>query len=254
MHTFYDFAASPPGLTTIWGATVEERSGCALAAGDTDGNLYDDLFIGAQRGIGSGGQRTGAANVITGDDEITPARLVHYALTASGMGAELVWELDEPVDISLFTVERQRESGAITTLSSMWIESSLPATYRLFDASVSQGVHYVYRVYLQQNLLVSAEIDIPSLDTRLHPNYPNPFRAETTIPFHITEPGHVLMKIYDVSGSLVAAIADGRYGQGPNHIVWDGRNNSGDPAPSGVYFARMLYKGKFLQRKIVLIR
>jgi hypothetical protein len=254
MHTFYDFAASPPGLTTILGAVSEERTGCSLAAGDTDGDLYDDLIIGAQRGIGSGGSRTGAANVIFGDDDITPAQLVHYALTATGEGAELVWELDEPVDVSLFTIERRRESGTTTFLPSLWIEPSFPAAYRLFDGTTEQGVHYVYSVYLEQNLLFSAEIDIPSLDTRLHPNYPNPFQAETTIPFHITEAGHVLMKIYDVSGSLVTTVADARFGQGPNHIVWDGCNSSGDPAPSGIYFVRMLHKGNLFQNKIVLIR
>lgn len=254
LHTFYDFAASPPGLTIIRGAVAQEHTGRSLTAGNIDGNFYDDLLIGAHAGIGAGGLRTGVANVIYGDDEITPAQLVHYALNALGAGAELVWELTEPVDVTLFTIERTREEGSTAFLLPQGIEAIFPAAYRLFDPSVQPGVGYTYRVYLQENLLFSAEIIIPAPDTRLLASYPNPFRSETTIPFHLADNGHVLVKIYDVTGSLVTTAAEGRFLRGPNHIIWDGRNRFGNPAPSGIYFVRMLHKGKFYQRKIVLIR
>lgn len=254
LHTFYDFAAHPAGLTIIRGAVVDERTGRSLAAGNIDQDLYDDLIIGAHRGIRSGGKRTGLVNVLFGDDEITPVQLLHYALNASAGGAELVWELDEPVDVTLFVIEKIRESGATTFLPSSRIEQSFPATYRLYDPSVEQGVHYIYRVYLQESLLLSAEVDIPSIHTKLHPNFPNPFRGETTIPFHLLDGGQVVITIYDVTGSLVTTIANERFGQGPNHVVWDGRNRFGEPAPSGIYFIRMQHKGKLFQKKIVLIR
>ncbi len=254
LHTFYDFAARPAGLTIIRGAVVDERTGRSLAAGDIDQDLYKDLIIGAHRGVGSGGKRTGVVNVLFGDDEITPVQLLHYALSASTGGAELVWELDEPVDVALFVVERSRESGATTFLPSSRIEQPFPAAYRLYDPSVEQGVHYTYRVYLQESLLLSAEVDVPSIHTKLLPNFPNPFHGETTIPFHLLDGGQVVITIYDVTGSLVATVANGRFGQGPNHVVWDGRNRYGAPAPSGIYFLRMQHKGKLFQKKIVLIR
>jgi hypothetical protein len=253
-HTFYDFAASPAGLTTILGAAVEERTGVALAAGNLDGNSYQDLVIGVLQGFKSGALRTGVVNVFYGDDEITPVQLVHYAISASRGGAELIWELDEPVDPAFFIIERERESGATTLLPSHWIEHSPPANYYLFDPSTAQGVRYRYHVYLKEILLLSAEIDVPAFDTQLYPNFPNPFRNETTLPFHLAEKGHVSIKIYDVRGALVAGIADGKFGQGPNHAAWDGLNNAGNPSPSGIYFVRMLHKGKIFQKKIVLIR
>ena len=253
-HTFYDFAAHPTGLTTILGASVEERTGGSLATGNINGDLYDDLIIGVQQGFKSVGLRTGVVNVFYGDDEITPAQLIHYTISASREGAQLGWELNEPVDITLFVIERSRQSGAATILPSHWIEQSFPARYSLFDPTVEQGVHYCYRIYLQENVLLSAEVDVPAFHTQLHANFPNPFHSETTIPFHRMEKGHVSIKIYDVRGSLVTTVANGNFAAGPNHIVWNGLNTSGNPSPSGIYFLKMTHKGKFFQKKIVLIR
>jgi hypothetical protein len=253
-HSFYDFAAHPTGLTTILGAAVEERTGGALATGNVNGDLYDDLAIGIHRGFKSGAVRTGVVSIFYGDDEITPAQLTHYSISATPKGAELRWELTEPVDASLFVIERLRRSGASTILPSQWIEHSYPAGYTLLDPTVEQGAIYTYSVYLQESLLLSVEVDVPAFQTQLHPNFPNPFHAETTIPFHLMEKGQVSIRVYDVTGSLVISLADKPFVEGPNHIVWNGLTASGHPAPSGIYFVRMAYKGKLFQKKLVLIR
>ncbi|MFH1755382.1 MAG: FlgD immunoglobulin-like domain containing protein, partial [Candidatus Latescibacterota bacterium] len=251
-HTFYDFSARPPGLTRILGAAQGARAGGALAGAHANGDNRADLMIGARNGIRPDGLATGVSYVILGNDQITPAQLVYYEAAATQQRCELTWELSEPVDPARFVIERHRESGPATTLPTDWIEQPLVSRYVLCDNSVSQGVTYSYRIYLEERFLFAVEVAVPAIRTFLQPNFPNPFRHETTIPFCLAEKGHVDTKIYDVRGTLVAAIANGIYSQGQNSIRWNGLNSDGEPAPSGIYFVSMRFKGKTFKDKIVL--
>src|SRR5206468_1178810 len=68
-------------------------------------------------------------------------------------------------------------------------------------------------------------------------NFPDPFTPAAGTSFvltGLTEPAHVLVKVYTVSGSLVRALeADG--GPGQVQIRWDGRDERGDAIANGAY-------------------
>ena len=44
------------------------------------------------------------------------------------------------------------------------------------------------------------------------------------------------LKVFDATGRLVRTVADRNFGPGLHSVVWDGRNNYGAPATTGVYF------------------
>jgi len=77
--------------------------------------------------------------------------------------------------------------------------------------------------------------------TRLLPNYPNPFNPETWIPFELSQDSNVAVSIYDVIGTLVRSIRMG-YLQAGNYvgqsraIYWDGKTDVGGRVASGIYF------------------
>jgi DNA-binding beta-propeller fold protein YncE len=78
-------------------------------------------------------------------------------------------------------------------------------------------------------------------ETRLHPNYPNPFNPETWIPYQLAEPVDVALTIYDINGRVVRYIDLGHqrasiYQSKSRAAYWDGRNAQGEPVASGVYF------------------
>ena len=76
----------------------------------------------------------------------------------------------------------------------------------------------------------------------LEPGYPNPFRAEggSTVAFSLRSSQRVDLAVYDVAGRLVARLVDGeRLLPGDHRRTWDGRDEAGEPAASGVYFARL---------------
>jgi len=74
---------------------------------------------------------------------------------------------------------------------------------------------------------------------------PNPFRSITTLAFELPAARNVMLVIHDINGRIVRRLADGPYEAGVHHAIWDGRDNSGRPVVSGIYFARLV-AGEFM--------
>ena len=84
-------------------------------------------------------------------------------------------------------------------------------------------------------------ISLTPTETRLLPNYPNPFNPETWIPYRLAEDAFVTLTIYDSAGQAVRTIDVGHqtaavYESRSKAIYWDGRNQVGETVASGVYF------------------
>lgn len=73
-------------------------------------------------------------------------------------------------------------------------------------------------------------------------NYPNPFDSRvqaTTILFSLETDSVVSARIYDLFGNIVRDYNFGAVGRGPNRLVWDGTNESGDKVAKGGYICVM---------------
>ena len=68
------------------------------------------------------------------------------------------------------------------------------------------------------------------------------------------EPPGVSLKVFDVAGRLVRTLVDGRRTAGAHSERWDGRDESGLNAASGVYFARMKAEGEVFTTKLVMAK
>jgi len=83
---------------------------------------------------------------------------------------------------------------------------------------------------------------------------PNPFNPTTTLTFTLAQEGPITLSLYDPAGRLLTTLASGHHSAGAIERRWDGKDDSGRPLPSGVYFALLDTEGERLSRKIVLIR
>jgi hypothetical protein len=88
----------------------------------------------------------------------------------------------------------------------------------------------------------------------LHQNFPNPFNPSTMIRYDVAEAGPVSIRIFDVAGRSVRTLSSRHESPGTKQVAWDGRDDAGAPAPSGVYFVRLHARGFEKTRKMVLIR
>ena len=96
-------------------------------------------------------------------------------------------------------------------------------------------------------------------ETRLLPNYPNPFNPETWIPYQLAKAADVSVTIYDVGGRLVRTVSVGfkpvgYYLTRERAAYWDGRNEIGESVSSGVYFIQFLSGDFAATRRIVVVK
>jgi flagellar hook assembly protein FlgD len=95
--------------------------------------------------------------------------------------------------------------------------------------------------------------DTPAVDF-MAPASPNPFRASTTIRFGLSRPGAVRLELFDLSGRRVRTLADAVMTSGEHAATWDGRDDHGQPAASGVYFLRLVTPATTYHARIVALR
>jgi uncharacterized lipoprotein YddW (UPF0748 family) len=84
---------------------------------------------------------------------------------------------------------------------------------------------------------------------QLRQNYPNPFNPSTIISFRLASEQSVALRVYDILGREIRALADGVLGPGEHQYQFDGSGLS-----SGVYIYRLI-AGSFVEsRKMQLLR
>jgi hypothetical protein len=80
-------------------------------------------------------------------------------------------------------------------------------------------------------------------------NYPNPFNSTTRIQYNLPARSHVNMKIYNVTGALVASVVNETQIAGHHEIMFDGANLS-----KGIYFCQIRAGKAFQVHKMILIK
>ncbi|MCH5375211.1 MAG: T9SS type A sorting domain-containing protein, partial [Planctomycetes bacterium] len=90
--------------------------------------------------------------------------------------------------------------------------------------------------------------------TALLSAYPNPFNPTTTIRFTLESSGHVAVRVYDAGGRLVRTLSDESMPAGRHSLSWNGRDNAGRQAATGVYFVHMRAGSYEATKKIVLLK
>ena len=86
-----------------------------------------------------------------------------------------------------------------------------------------------------------------------HKPWPNPFNPLVNARFALSRGAVVQADIYDLTGKLVAVLADGWFEAGDHALQWDGRK-SGRPVGAGVYLLRINTPENILLHKVMLIK
>ena len=91
-------------------------------------------------------------------------------------------------------------------------------------------------------------------DFQLYGNYPNPFNASTVIDYDLPAAGRVKILVMDPLGRVVRIMADEVQSAGRHRIVWDGTDDTGVSAATGIYLVRMTCGGNTKTGKLMLLR
>jgi hypothetical protein len=89
---------------------------------------------------------------------------------------------------------------------------------------------------------------------KLGDNYPNPFNSATRIDYTLPTTQHVRMVVYNLMGQRVRVLVEGTQTAGKHTALWDGRDASGNPTTSGMYFYRLQAGDRIECRKMVMLK
>ena len=96
-------------------------------------------------------------------------------------------------------------------------------------------------------------ITIPT-EYALGQNYPNPFNPATNIQFQLPENSWTVLKIYDLLGREIRTLINQEISTGSHVVSWDGTNDDGKVAPTGVYVYRLTTSHFVSTKKMIIVR
>ncbi len=165
---------------------------------------------------------------------------------SSGPVGELVFEITDPTmtEFTIGTYETERPRHRL-----MWV-------YNTVDAEGNRTVEAAFPEYKPTTIQIEAAGASSTIPTQytLNQNYPNPFNPSTEISFALPQASNVDLSIYNVLGQHVRNLVSGHQEAGKHSVTWDGRDNNGNPAASGIYFYRIKADNFTNIRKMTLLK
>ncbi len=104
--------------------------------------------------------------------------------------------------------------------------------------------------------------DLTRIDTYLVPEnppeplvpYPVPSSGEVRVVLDLDEVSHVKADVYDVAGRRIRELLNGELGPGYAIVRWDGKNDRGEDAGSGVFFIKFRIRDRKKVAKTVRVK
>jgi hypothetical protein len=100
----------------------------------------------------------------------------------------------------------------------------------------------------------SVRSEVPTPELVMKGAHPNPFNPETKISFRVGSSQHVELTVFDMSGRLVAVLADQVFPAGDHEVSWNGRDLHGGRLPSGTYMAQVVSDQSVQTTKLMLVK
>ena len=195
-----------------------------------------------------------------------PVVLTDVQLTSVGDAVSLAWHAQQAGAFSHFHVERsENAAGPYERRSDTALRDARNGDYLFVDASVEARTYWYRIVGFEESgeseafgpyeVTVQSVQSVPPARLQLHPAQPNPFNPNTVLAFDLPQSGPVFVRVYSIDGRLVRTLVGGEHlPAGNREVTWDGRNDAGKGAASGMYIVRLESQGRTDTQRAVLVR
>ncbi len=189
----------------------------------------------------------------------TPVLLHDMTIVFSGDAVHIRWEMNDSSDPAEFLL-RARAGDMEWTVP---FAASGPGAFAATDASpyLGSGADVTYSLFARVAgsswmQLAHETISLAEAPPKLQllSPHPNPFNPRVAIPFVLPAAQHVWINIFAADGRKIATLVDEDRPAGTGSVLWEGKDEAGRAAASGLYWARLLSGGVQLSRKLVLLR
>jgi hypothetical protein len=238
---------------------------CPTFAVSTDGvarhTEYEIVAYGADPGV-----VWTSANTVLGwsEDNLAPGAPLALAGEFEGGQALLSWQASGVFDEDLaayrvyrgdapgFPLDETTLIGSVAELSAADVLDVAQAWYRV----TAVDLHGNESAGSNEVQVLNATSGVGALPAAFahRGNFPNPFNPMTRIAFDLPSAATVQVDIYDAKGRLVRRLLDAAMPAGAHACLWDGCDDGGRGAASGVYYARVRAGDDRAVRPMTLVR
>ncbi len=92
------------------------------------------------------------------------------------------------------------------------------------------------------------------VEFELSQNYPNPFNPVTTINYRLEQKAEVALAVYNMLGHRIRLLVNAAQMPGTHEATWNGLDDQGIPAPSGLYYYQMQAGSTVARKKMTLLK
>ncbi len=190
----------------------------------------------------------------------TAVEIVDFTASGETEGIRLRWRALGAPGAQGFRLYRGSSPAAVTDRLNNGDPIAGGPDYSYLDTDVEPGRRYYYRVAAvdgagREQWLSAAQATAGSpLVLSVRRPRPNPFDRQAGLSFTLPRASTVRLTITDVHGSRVRELISGSFPAGEHAARWDGTDDRGRKAASGIYFATLDAGGKVIRTRIALLR
>jgi len=193
---------------------------------------------------------------------------------------KIYWTANTEPDFDHYEIWKKRGANwslRTTTTNTSWVDSeeykyTLPGTkeyvyYKIKAVDVANNksdftsqLSFAVNEWQQKKDMVDfpvVEIEpLPEI-FKLHPAFPNPFNATTTLKLDLPEQTNFSLIIYDIKGTEVWSLNNrhtNSYSAGYHTFIWTGTDNNGNILPTGLYLTVFNSPDYKMSQKLVLVK
>jgi len=214
-------------------------SGCALEGADVNGDGSISIL-----------DIIGIVNIILGNRGIDATSAIMkktgsaLLINANGYVGGIQMTLEHDQDFSIKLTEDALFAKSVTEGNKTTMVIVVPTTDEMF---VYSGDFEIVDVVVA-NSFQEIPLEMPKT-FELSSAYPNPFNPSTSIGLNISNEGHVDVKVFDLSGRVVATLLSGNFSAGYHDMKWNASKQA-----SGMYLVRAEMTGDVAMQKILLLK
>ncbi len=110
---------------------------------------------------------------------------------------------------------------------------------------------YKFKIF-GDSLTVSINPQLSSVGELTLSCSPNPVKNNTTISFHTSQNGNILLAVYGLNGELIDVLINRKLSVGNHNFKWDLKNNIGNKITRGIYILSIQSDDSQISKKVIV--